>query len=484
MLRFSGVETRYTRGVKAGLFIGILLLCGQAVLAQNPPNPPTPVDLETGKLIEHVPCIEHPEQSYALYLPSNYTPARRWPIVYSFDPGARGTVPVRRQQQAAERLGYILAASNNAQNGAWQMELAAADAMDKDTHARLSIDDRAVYFAGFSGGARLAAKLALVCKCAAGVLLSGAGFAVNTAPTHEVTFPVFSTVGAFDFNYEEVIPLQDALDQAGYPRLLYVFEGSHDWAPAEGMEQALAWFRVQAMKAKRQPSDAAFLAAQLAEAVQHADSRKDAGDALFAWREYMQIVATFDGLADVSAIRTKADQLGKDKSVRDAAKREREDFAEQTRLENDVLGSLAGPPPDGDSAQADEATRSTEMRARQLREGAERATRADRIRVFKRAVAGVFVGAVESGAGDLERRDYAHAVRAFSCATEVAPDSEWAWRNLAMAHGFRGNRKESIAALKRVHGIAADQAGFVEWIKTEPAFERIRTMPEFQFLLK
>ena len=65
---------------------------------------------------------------------------------------------------------------------------------------------------------------------------------------------------------------QEKLEQAGYPRWLYQFEGPHQWAPAEAMELALAWFRVQAMKAKRQPKDAAFLTAQFSQAVAHANS--------------------------------------------------------------------------------------------------------------------------------------------------------------------------------------------------------------------
>jgi hypothetical protein len=91
---------------------------------------------------------------------------------------------------------------------------------------------------------------------------------------------------------------------------------------------------------------------------------------------------------------------------------------------------------------------------------------------------------MESGIGYLDNRDYSQAVRAFSCATEAVPDSEWAWRNLALANGLNGNRKDSLAALKRVRELATDKVAFVEWTKTERAFERIRSTPEFQTLLK
>jgi tetratricopeptide (TPR) repeat protein len=460
-----------------------LLLCLWVTFAQTQttqPGQPASLGLEKGKLLEHISCAQHPEQSYALYLPARYSPSRLWPIVYSFDPAAKGTVPVELQKDAAEHFGYILAASNNSKNGSWSVEADAADAMIRDTHARLSIDDRALYFAGFSGGARVASQLALICKCAAGVLLSGAGFPVNATPSRDTTFEVFSAVGTLDFNYQEVIPLQERLDQAGYPQWLYVFEGPHQWAPAEAMEQALAWFRVQAMKAKRQPGDAAFVAAQFSETSSHANSTERAGDLLAAWREYSQIVATFDGLVDVTALRAEADSLGKRKSVREAAKQEHKDFEEQTRLENDILASL---PATSETAEPQSETLRTTENARDLRVRAAQDKHANRTRVYKRAVAGAFVGAMESGISYLDNRDYARATRAFSCATQAAPDSEWAWRNLALANGLNGNRKESLVALKRVRELTTDKAAFVEWAKTEPAFERIRSTREFQTLL-
>ena len=37
--------------------------------------------LPAGKVIENVVCEKDSSESYALYLPSNYTPARPWPVI-------------------------------------------------------------------------------------------------------------------------------------------------------------------------------------------------------------------------------------------------------------------------------------------------------------------------------------------------------------------------------------------------------------------
>ena len=50
---------------------------------------------------------------------------------------------------------------------------------------------------------------------------------------------------------------------------------------------------------------------------------EQSGDLLAAWREYRQVAATFDALADIAALRSKAADLEKAKAVSDAIKREK-----------------------------------------------------------------------------------------------------------------------------------------------------------------
>src|SRR5262249_40110872 len=155
--------------------------------------------------------------------PSNYSAAQRWPIVYVFDPAARGALAVERMKGAAERYGFIIVGSNNSRNGPWKPEIEAAQAISDDTHMRFSIDDARVYFAGFSGGARVASRIAMLCKCAAGVMLNGAGFPLGEPPPRDPTFPVFAAVGDVDFNYPEVTRLDQTLNSLGYVHTLRYF---------------------------------------------------------------------------------------------------------------------------------------------------------------------------------------------------------------------------------------------------------------------
>ena len=78
-----------------------------------------------GRVLEKVTCAKDPAQAYALYLPSNYTPQPAWPVIFCFDPGARGLEPVQRFHAAAEKYGYIVAGSNNSRNAVCSRSFAA-----------------------------------------------------------------------------------------------------------------------------------------------------------------------------------------------------------------------------------------------------------------------------------------------------------------------------------------------------------------------
>ena len=133
-------------------------------------------DLPRGAIIDDVKCAADATQSYALYLPSNYSPTRRWSVLVGFHPGARGRALVDTYRAAAEQYGYVVVASNNSRNGPWEVSAAAIKAIFPDVDARFAIDSQRIYLTGHSGGARVALQVALANKAIAGVIASSAGF--------------------------------------------------------------------------------------------------------------------------------------------------------------------------------------------------------------------------------------------------------------------------------------------------------------------
>ena len=126
-------------------------------------------NLPLGQIIDDVPCKADGSQHYSLYLPSRFTPVRKWNVILAYDAGGRGRRAVERYQAAAEKYGYIIAGSNNSRNGPWEVSLNAAKAMTADVEQRFPVDPKRIYTAGMSGGARVAMKLAMDSELIAGV---------------------------------------------------------------------------------------------------------------------------------------------------------------------------------------------------------------------------------------------------------------------------------------------------------------------------
>ena len=296
----------------------LILICRLAVIAQVPPSP-----FPAGAVTSNVVCSSDSNQSYALYLPSNYSSARTWPIIYVFDPGARGKVAVEAIQMAAEKFGYIVVASNNSRNGPMGGSSQAMKAMWLDTQQRFPIADQRRYVAGMSGGARVATSVALSCGgCVAGVIANAAGFPFATEPTRDMKFAYFAAVGNADFNYGEFVDLRRKLDAVNAHYRIRIFEGQHGWAPSEVWIEALNWMDMQAMSAGTMPRDQPRIQQTLDREIARAREFQSQNNLLAALRAYQSIARDFHGLADVASAEASAAELAKNKAVKTAEKEE------------------------------------------------------------------------------------------------------------------------------------------------------------------
>jgi predicted esterase len=296
----------------------LLLLAASAAFA---------ADVPAGQIIDRVTCAADASQSYALFVPTTYTPSRTWPVIFAFDPGARGRVPVERYRAAAERYGYIVVGSNNSRNGSTDIPHI-LETMTNDVASRIAVDPARVYLAGMSGGARVALGIALASKSIAGVIASSAGYP-DSRVRKTLPFPVFATAGTEDFNHLEMRRLDRELTT---PHRLAIFNGGHVWLSSELALEAVEWMELQAMKGGLKPRDndeiERLLAARIAGVGGGADKE--------TFRRVQAIVDDFQGLRDVSALARRAADLGRDKRVRAALEAERDEDRREAGILSDV----------------------------------------------------------------------------------------------------------------------------------------------------
>jgi predicted esterase len=437
-----------------------------------------------GQIVERVEALNDSSQSYALYLPSNYTPSRKWPVLYAFDPGARGRVPVERFKEAAEKYGWIVLGSNNSRNGPWNVVVNAWNAMLADAHQRFAIDDERMYATGFSGGARVAVHIAAGCKCLAGVIANGAGFPTDLAPSPQMHFVFFGAAGVDDFNYPELKSLDEPLTNAGIIHRIQTFEGRHEWPPVSLANAAVEWLELQAIKAGKRPRDDNFINVTWQQIFSDAIALEEAKKYSEAYQLYRDLAQTFKGLRDVGEIETKVNQLGESRELKAAIREEQGQLKKQRELEGRLNTLIAARDGGASLNQSEEAADPGNLLPRiinDLRKQSKASEDSTQRRVARRVLDGLFISLIEEGIGLLQtEKNYSKSIKRLNLATEVNPDRPGPFFYLAWAYAANREKKKALQSLN-----TAVEKGFSDtaMITANKAFDSIRNDPEYQEIM-
>jgi dienelactone hydrolase len=502
-------------GLVALMAISILILSPDlAAGAPLPQSASTPeAELTPGRIIESVSCKSKPEQTYALYLPSSYSHDKLFPLIAAFDPGARGKTPVEHFKEAAERFGYIVCGSNNSRNGPWPPTAEAADAMLNDVVTRFPIDDKRVYLTGFSGGARVATKIAvLLSGRVSGVIGCGAGLAAGVEPSASVPFVYFGTVGSEDFNYTEMKQLDRALEAAGLIHRIHTFEGGHQWAPSELCVQAVEWMELQAMRAGKRTRDEAMIDRSFGKALASAGADEAADRVYQAYVGFSRIASDYKGLKDVAGQEKKAALLKETTAVKQAIKADRDQeneqrrrtaelFALRARLRDPATSNalregdspaapdlprgpgppLAGNAGNGDDPAADRQIVMSELRGK-LADLRRRtlATENTPDRALARRILNQFMASViEPPMILMTSKKYDLAIANLTTDSELMPENSSLLYNLACAYSLKGDKRRAIEKLNKAvqkgfaNAAALERDPDLDAIRGEAAFKKI-----------
>jgi predicted esterase len=437
--------------------------------------------LARGQVVDHVACRVTPAQTYALYLPSSYSSNKRWPVLYCFDPVARGALPVQLYREAAEKYGWIVVGSNNSRNGSIDQSVAAAKAIWEDTHERFQIDDRSVYMTGFSGGSRVALAFAYLCDnhCVSGVIANGAGFMPNIlskldSPNAKPSFAIFGLAGIEDFNFAEMRTLDDLLEHLSVSHHFETFPGAHEWATKEALMDAVGWMELQAIKAGRKQRDDALIESLWQTQVARARRSEAAGDLYEAYRLDVALASDFNGLRDVTDFRQKAAQLKESEAVKRALKAALDEIKRQREM---VTRLTTASNQNDDQESRGDALASFHLSIAKLRKAAGEAQDSSDRRVARRTLNGVFAFYFERGQTLIQNtKNYRAAAASLEIAAAIKQDQPGPFYVLATAYALAGDRKRALEALKKAVEKGFNVPGTIEG---DHAFDSLRKEAEY-----
>lgn len=445
-----------------------LFLAFFSLLQTQPSSEPT-----LGRLIERIVCRQNPEQSYALYLPSNYQEGKKWPVILALDPGARGKLPVEAFREAAEEYGYILIGSNNSRNGPMEASGAALHAMWEDAFERYSLDVDRIYLTGFSGGARMAGRFALLSKRVRAVILCGAGFDLPEAG-NEIPFSVILASGNWDSNYLEIKTLNaDLLGRKARVRLI-TFEGGHVWPSPSVCREAVQWLEIGLYRDGNQASDQALIDSLYEQELKRAEALKSSGRFFDAYLSYLDLKSDLEGLRNLSEIEKEIAALKGSNRLRASLEEVRSLEKTERRYIKDFLKEFFREKPKKLDWWQEKLDSITKMEKKK-REDQQYRLLVRRLREFVWRN-GWERSWVASQAGEYKRAAYLAEI-----AVLVRKDANALFFHLSRMYALSGQQDQALDNLEK-----AITSGFgdLERIKAEPAFSSLQENSRFGELIR
>lgn len=294
------------------VFVSLLLIgCVSCVSGQKKDEK----EFIVNKVYPEVKCIADTNITYSVFLPQHYTKEKPCPVLILFDPHGDGLLPVNLFNGEAGKNGFIVAGSNNSKNGMpVDQTTAIYNQILSDVSTRFTIEKKAVYVGGFSGGSRVAGAVAITEGGIAGVIGCGAGLpGINQKPLNP--FSYLAVVGNQDFNYTEMQQLNKSLEQAGYQHHLLVFDRIHQWPPKEVLPEIFTWLRFDAMRQLAMPADRGAIDKFIEENDNKASGLAANGNLYGQMEIYVKMLHYLKGLTDVAPLQAEISRLSVEKDV-------------------------------------------------------------------------------------------------------------------------------------------------------------------------
>lgn len=240
--------------------------------------------------------------SYALYLPPAYNGSDKLPVVFFFDPHGDGALPLRNYQSLAEKRGYIFIGSNDIRNGQTaNTNLHVFQVLFNEIKSRFLIDEKSLFTAGFSGGAKMAMLFAQQIPEISGVIACGGSIPLTSEQAPSFYFS--GIVGATDFNYLEMQQTFSMFDQAGFDYTSVIFKGAHHWPPREAFNRALTGIEFYRMKTQRAAKDDSMIEAVWKEVQDSLEHFSKSGEVVAQMQEIRQAERWFNGLKPTTSLK-------------------------------------------------------------------------------------------------------------------------------------------------------------------------------------
>jgi hypothetical protein len=180
---------------------------------------------------------------YRLWVPEGYSadPKKTWKTIFIADPN--GKAKLGAMGDWIKKHGYIAVMLEESKNGPYEPNIVNFLTAHADVLKRMRVAEGKKVATGFSGGARACSLFVTLVPGFGGLIFQGAGCSdMNPLDRSYIVKDIkvktlAGTFGKKDMNYDNAARLKKAF---GSRITIFEFDGGHQWAPQEIIEQALS----------------------------------------------------------------------------------------------------------------------------------------------------------------------------------------------------------------------------------------------------
>lgn len=299
-------------------------------------------NIAKGKVEEKIACIDNPAETYALYIPKCYNTDTILPCIFVFDPHAKGSFPLNKYKDLAEKYGYILVGCNTSKNGmSWDEANKHIKTLFADIFRRYSVDKRKIYTMGFSGGARVASSIAIFNGGITGIVACSGGFPSIDKPIKK-PFNFIGFAGNEEVSYLEMNELDKSLDRSPFKHWVDTYDGGHEWPSAEQMEDAFYWMAFNAMRDMNASVNDSLINTYIRANEAKISTYNESGDIYNEYITYKKLFTFLDGIKTVSDYNTKIAALESSDKLKKALTEQTRQLEKEKKLQKFFISESNG----------------------------------------------------------------------------------------------------------------------------------------------
>ncbi|WP_133672404.1 alpha/beta hydrolase [Maribacter caenipelagi] len=201
-----------------------------------------------GAITENLVVNDSVNETYSLYLPSNFEVNRPWPVTFVMDLEGKGKAAVSMLINAAEQEGYVLASSNNLSDSlAISENVLIANRMFNAVFNTIPTAKNRTYTAGFASGAMFASILPTFVREIKGVISIGAAVGNVEILNTKYPFQFIGLVNRSDYNFTAMYDTKQLLNKLKFPNELLVFDGARNLPEIETIAKAFRMLTLTSM---------------------------------------------------------------------------------------------------------------------------------------------------------------------------------------------------------------------------------------------